>query len=140
MRFQPPRGSTPQPRRPPMPQPPLAPPTAPGTRALHHVWLTPKKALLISGKVHDVAKTAQRCQVAVEAKCWPPLLTRQTNKQACCPEPNKPGHRSPTDAAHVLPGFDLQAHYASDCVREPSAEERQRLEQRRANFRQPSGQ
>ncbi|EOD33154.1 hypothetical protein EMIHUDRAFT_202355 [Emiliania huxleyi CCMP1516] len=42
------------------------------------------------------------------AQCWEYLLNARTgeNKSAVCPSPGRPGHGSPTDAAHVLEGFN----------------------------------
>ena len=72
------------------------------------LWLERNKSLLVSGRVWDVAKLATDYKVPVASKCWEYLLNGRTgeNKSLVCPSPGRPGHGSPTDAAHVLEGFD----------------------------------
>ena len=72
------------------------------------LWLERSKSLLVSGRVWDVAKLATDYKVPVASKCWEYLLNGRTgeNKALVCPSPGRPGHGSPTDAAHVLEGFD----------------------------------
>ena len=101
----------------------------PGSTKHTAFWLAPKKGtkplLYVSGKVWDVAALCAKYGVHVDAKCFEVILCARSakNKMGNCPAHTSNGHKTASDAAHVLPGFDYDADAAS-LARDPTADER----------------
>jgi hypothetical protein len=118
------------------------PENQPGALKNQAVWLTPKTGakpeLLVSGRVWDVKCLAQKHGTSVGAKCWETICCARLgdNKLALCPCPNATGHKSASDAAHVLTGFNFD-EAADSCSRPASAAEKKKVPGR-PSFRQPA--
>ena len=83
----------------------------PGSQANWSRWLSKDKDLLSAGKVWTIGGNdglAKYYGVKVGDKCWPFILSRQLdkNKMSRCGKHTEAGHRTLTDARHVLKDFD----------------------------------
>ena len=88
----------------------------PGSTKHTAFWLTPKKSskplLVVSGKVWNINAFCAKYGITVDTKCLEVILCARVgkNKMGNCPSHTSSGHKSATDAAHTLSGFD----YATD--------------------------
>eukprot|EP00966_Prymnesium_polylepis_P072147 1675614-Prymnesium_polylepis.1 len=57
--------------------------------------------------VWSIKPLAEKFGTTVNGKCWEKLLSRRQGENVMrdCPCPHLAGHKSMTDAAHVLSGF-----------------------------------
>jgi len=76
-------------------------------------WLTSKTGqdpqLLCSGRVWAIGQLAKAFNTTVDAKCWEVLCSGKSNPLRDCPCPDRAGHKSATDAAHVLERYERSA-------------------------------
>ena len=112
----------------------------PGVNKSQALWLTPKSSskpeLLVSGRVWDVQCLAKKFGTTVNGKCWEFLCCQKlgANRLTVCPCPDAAGHKTSSDAAHVLKGFDV-TDAKDSCSRQATAAEKKKLP---PPFRQPA--
>jgi len=130
----------------------------PGSLANTCAWLSSKASakplLLKSGHVFSIKDLAAKFNTTVNAKCWEVICSGRAdlNRMADCPCHNLAGHKTLTDAAHVLAGFDL-AKARDEFARAPTPDEAKKLQSargatgnksgrggQRQSFRRPSAQ
>ena len=102
---------------------------APGSLASTWVYLPPPRQtdLLMGKTVWDTAAQAKHYKVTQKAKCWPLINSgRGTAKlMGQCDQAKMPGHKSLSEACHILNGYDRE--YSFQNFTRPATEEEKKL-------------